>query len=184
MTRYTKVNGKYLINGKKYDMLEGSRASVFHGTAYKTAGELTKSAFIMNKNGRIVSEKKHNTAKREMRLVKAGYGTQKGKFGYVRLNGTKSRSRSGSRSGSQGRKHGRKMRGGKGMNSVNSSPDVLDGSQMQVHNTSSGSQSGGRRRKHRGGNAVSSMVNNLMAKVGPQLAAVTGSAHAGAAKLH
>jgi len=180
MTRYTKVNGKYLINGKKYDMLEGSRASVFHGTAYKTAGELTKSAFIMNKNGRIVSEKKHNTAKREMRLVKAGYGTQKGKFGYVRLNGTKSQGRS------RGRKHGRKMRGGKGMNSVNSSPDMLDGSSLQVHDSTSGlqgSQSGGRRRrKHRGGNAVSSLVNNLMAKVGPQLAAVSGSHPV--AKLH
>ena len=184
MTRYTKVNGKYLINGKKYDMLEGSRASVFHGTAYKTAGELTKSAFIKNKQGRIVSEKKHNTAKKEMRLVKAGYGTQKGKFGYVKLNGTKGRSRSGSRS----RSGGRKMRGGKGMNSVNSSPAVLDGNQMQVHDASSGpqgSQSGGRRRrKHRGGNPVSSLVNKVMSTVGPQLAAVTGSAHAVTPKLH
>ena len=49
----------------------------------------------MNKNGRIVSKAKHATAKRERRLVKAGYGTKKGKFGFVLIGkkGTKSRSR-------------------------------------------------------------------------------------------
>ena len=57
----------------------------------------------MNKHGRIVSKKKHNTAKREMRLVKYGFVTKKGKFGYVK---TKSNKRSSRRSKS------RKMRGG------------------------------------------------------------------------
>ena len=76
-------DGKYHINGKKYDMLIGSRASVWHGTAYKTAGGLKKDHLLMNKNGRIVSKKKHNTAKREKRLVKAGYTTKKGHFGAV-----------------------------------------------------------------------------------------------------
>ena len=36
-------DGKYHINGQSYDMLVGSRAQVFHGTAYKTSGGLTKS---------------------------------------------------------------------------------------------------------------------------------------------
>ena len=31
-------DGKYHINGKTYPMLEGSRAQVMHGTAYKTPG--------------------------------------------------------------------------------------------------------------------------------------------------
>jgi hypothetical protein len=39
---------------------------------------------MMNKNGRIVSKRKHATAKREKRLVKAGFLTKKGQFGYVK----------------------------------------------------------------------------------------------------
>lgn len=77
-------DGLYHIKGKTYKQLYGKRAQVWHGTAYKTRGEKTKNAFMMNKNGRIVSVKKHATAKREKRLEKAGYFTQKGKFGYVR----------------------------------------------------------------------------------------------------
>jgi hypothetical protein len=60
-----------------------------HGTAYKTSGGLKKHEIMMNKNGRIVSRKKHMTAKKEKRLVKAGYGTKKGKFGYVKLGKSK-----------------------------------------------------------------------------------------------
>jgi len=90
MTRYTKnSHGHYLIHGHKYEMLEGSRAQVLHGTAYKTSGGLKKHEIMMNKNGRIVSRKKHMTAKKEKRLVKAGYGTKKGKFGYVKLDKSK-----------------------------------------------------------------------------------------------
>jgi hypothetical protein len=77
-------DGKYHVHGKKYELLEGSRAQVWHGTAYKTAGGLTKDHLIMNKHGRIVSKKKHATAKREKRLEKAGYKTVKGKFGAVK----------------------------------------------------------------------------------------------------
>jgi len=84
-------DGKYHIKGKSYEMLVGSRAQVFHGTAYKTPGDLTKSDILMNKHGRIVSAKKHATAKREKRLVKAGYLTRKGKFGFIRASGHKSR---------------------------------------------------------------------------------------------
>jgi hypothetical protein len=53
-----------MINGQSYEFLMGSRAQVWHGTAYKTAGELTKKDFMQNKVGRIVSKKKHDTAKR------------------------------------------------------------------------------------------------------------------------
>ncbi len=63
----------------------GSRRQVWNGTCKKTSGGLTKSDLMMS-HGRIVSRKKHFTAKKEMRLVKYGYGTQKGKFGYVKLN--------------------------------------------------------------------------------------------------
>lgn len=90
MTRYTKdSHGHYHIHGHKYEMLEGSRAQVLHGTAYKTSGGLKKHDLLQNKNGRIVSRKKHLTAKKEKRLVKAGFGTKKGKFGYVKIGKSK-----------------------------------------------------------------------------------------------
>jgi len=93
MTRYTKnAEGHYMIKGHKYEMLEGSRAQVHHGTAYKTSGGLTKDDLLQNKNGRIVSKKKHNTAKKEKRLINAGYGTKKGHFGAVKLHSRSSKS--------------------------------------------------------------------------------------------
>ena len=91
-------DGTYHINGKKFKELFGSRQQVMNGTAYKTAGELTKSHLMMNKWGRIVSRKKHATAKKEKRLLKHGYTAKKGKFGYVKI-------------GSKGRKS-RKVKGG------------------------------------------------------------------------
>lgn len=103
MTHFTKnAHGKYVVKGKTFDMLMGTRAQVWHGTAYKTSGGLTKGDLFQNKAGRIVSRAKHASAKREMRLVKAGYGTKKGKFGYVKLNGRRSRKM----------RKSRKMRGG------------------------------------------------------------------------
>ena len=77
-------DGLYHINGQKFKMLVGKRASVWHGTAYKTSGGLTKKDLYQNKNGRIVSKKKHETAKREKRLEKHGYYAEKGKFGAVK----------------------------------------------------------------------------------------------------
>jgi hypothetical protein len=110
MTRYKKdINGNYIISGHKYKHLEGQRAQVIHGTAYKTSGGLTKKDLIQNKNGRIVSKKKHFSAKKDKRLIKAGYGTKKGHFGAIRLPGFKSKSKSKS---SRSRRHKRKMRGG------------------------------------------------------------------------
>jgi hypothetical protein len=82
----------------------GTRAQVWHGTAKKTSGGLTKNNLMKNKAGRIVSKAKHNTAKREMRLVKYGYGTKKGEFGMVKLEKSKGRK--------SRRNKSRKMRGG------------------------------------------------------------------------
>ena len=113
MTRFTKsANGKYMVHGKSYEMLCGSRAQVWHGTAYKTSGELTKSHLMQNKAGRIVSRKKHTTAKKDNRLVKAGYGTKKGVFGYVMLHGKKGKSHRNGKGKSHGKSRSRKMRGG------------------------------------------------------------------------
>jgi DVNP family len=82
-------NGKYVIGGVTYSELFGSRAQVHNGTAYKTTGGLTKKDLVMNKWGRIVSEKKHKTAKKEKRLQKYGYYTKKGKFGAVKRVGSR-----------------------------------------------------------------------------------------------
>ena len=78
------ADGHYHINGKKYPQLFGSRQQVWNGTAYKTEGLLIKSDLIMNKWGRIVSKKKHETARKEKRLEKYGYFAKKGEFGYVK----------------------------------------------------------------------------------------------------
>ena len=59
---------------------------VHNGTAYKTKAGLTNDDILMNKWGRLVSAKKHKTAKKEMRLEKHGYSAKKGKFGYVKKN--------------------------------------------------------------------------------------------------
>jgi len=67
-------------------MKVGSRAQVFHGTADKTSGGLTKKDLMMNKHHRIVSKKKHASAKKSNRLLEHGYGYKKGKFGMVQLN--------------------------------------------------------------------------------------------------
>ena len=62
----------------------GSRAEVFHNNARHTSGGLAKKDLLKNKHGEIVSRKKHFQAKKDKRLEKAGYFTQKGKFGFVR----------------------------------------------------------------------------------------------------
>jgi hypothetical protein len=138
MTRYTKdSHGHYHIHGKKYEMLEGSRAQVYHGTAYKTSGGLKKPEILMNKNGRIVSKKKHTTAKKEKRLVKAGYGTKKGKFGFVKIGQSK------------------KMRGGKmgALSPMDLGADVP---------TSHYGAVGGSRRRRKGGQSYGHPFHNMM----------------------
>lgn len=114
MARYTKIDGEYVIAGKRYEKLEGTRAEVWHGTAYKTSGGLKKDDLMKNKAGRIVSAVKYKTAKKEMRLLKAGYGTKKGKFGYVKLSTRKGRGKGKSKS----------MRGGSGMRPLGNMAEV------------------------------------------------------------
>ena len=80
-----------------FEQTTGSRAQVWHGTAKKTSGGLTKSALMMNKHGRIVSRKKHASGKKTIkRLKKLGYVAKKGHFTLFK----------------KGRKGSRKMRGG------------------------------------------------------------------------
>lgn len=98
-------DGLYHVRGRKYEHLRGSRAQVWHQTAFKTKGGLEKHQLMKNKHGRIVSRKKHLTAKRERRLVKHGWTVKKGKFGAVPIKGHRSRRRGrGSRGGTRRRR--------------------------------------------------------------------------------
>jgi hypothetical protein len=87
----------------------GSRAQVMHGTAKRTSGGLTKKQLKYNKQGKIVSKRMSARAKKDKRLVKAGYKTKKGTFGSFkngkRVSGRRSRRRS-------RRKSRRRQRGG------------------------------------------------------------------------
>lgn len=60
----------------------GTRAKVWHGTAEKTSGGLTKGDLMKNKRGEIVSKKKHALGLKALKhLHNAGYIAVKGKFG-------------------------------------------------------------------------------------------------------
>jgi hypothetical protein len=48
----------------------GTRAQVWHGTAKKTSGGLTKQQLMMNKHGRIISRKKHALGKKTIKHLK------------------------------------------------------------------------------------------------------------------
>jgi hypothetical protein len=87
MTKYQKNSvGHYVIKGRTYQQLFGSRAQVMHGTAYKTTGELTREALIQNKHGRIVSKSKYKTGinNRTNNLWLNGYTAKRGRFGAVK----------------------------------------------------------------------------------------------------
>ena len=73
-------DGYYHVKGHKYELLIGSRAQVWHGTAYKTSGQLCKHDLFKNKHGRVVSKSKYHSSKKEKRLLKYGYGFTKKKF--------------------------------------------------------------------------------------------------------
>lgn len=96
-----------------FEQANGSRAQVWHGTAKHTKGGLTKSQLKKNKHGSIVSRKASARAKKENRLVKAGYLTKKGQFGFIK-NGTRMRK------GRKGSKGSKRMRGG--MHALSPSP--------------------------------------------------------------
>jgi hypothetical protein len=119
MTKFSRTStGKYSVSGKTFDVLIGTRAQVWHGTAYKTTGGLCKHDLMQNKAGRIVSKAKHMSAKKDKRLVKAGFLTKKGQFGFIKNGKSMKKGRSRSRS--------RKMRGGMALGG-NLSPMAYEG---------------------------------------------------------
>lgn len=139
----------------------GTRAQVWHGTAKKTSGGLTKAALMMNKHGRIVSRKKHNTAKREKRLVKAGFLTKKGQFGFIKK-------------GRRGRGRSRKMRGG--AEDMMVQPDDDEGS-TDTEDTSGGRRRRGSRKMRGGMYALSpSPISGIKGTSGVDLQFVAGNA--------
>lgn len=85
------ADNMYHIKDDKYKMLIGSRQQVFRGAAYKTSGGLVKSDLMMNKWRRVVSTKKHETAKKERRLEKYGFDMNQKEFGAFRLSARKTR---------------------------------------------------------------------------------------------
>jgi hypothetical protein len=93
-----KPDGKYHIGNQKYDMLEGSRAQVWHSTAHQTPGGLKKSDLKMA-NGRLVSRKKSELAKTQKHLKGHLQPKGSGVFGTVTKKGRKrgTRKRKGSR---------------------------------------------------------------------------------------
>jgi hypothetical protein len=157
MTRFTRsANGKYVVQGKSYEMLIGTRAQVWHGTAYKTSGGLTKSDLLQNKNGRIVSRAKHATAKKENRLVKAGFGTKKGVFGYVQLN-KKTKSKRGGAGNMHGNNNGVLNNNNNGvLNNNNNNNNNNPMMKMAAVKNMSSNKSGGRRSR-RGGSGMSAL---------------------------
>ena len=84
----------YHINGHTYKELEGSRAQVYHGTAFRTSGGLTKKDIRMNKFGRLVSKAKSMKAKKDNRLEKNGFFAKKGQFGVVKMDASACRGKS------------------------------------------------------------------------------------------
>jgi len=132
MTKFSRTStGKYSVSGKTFDVLIGTRAQVWHGTAYKTTGGLCKTDLMQNKAGRIVSKAKHMSAKKDKRLVKAGFLTKKGQFGFIKNGKSMKKGRSRSRS--------RKMRGGMALGG-NLSPMAYDGQGQGLRGDSVGVQ--------------------------------------------
>ena len=80
--------------GRTYKNLVGTRAEVWHGTAFKTSYGKTKSEggdaltrvnLVKNKHGRIVSKEKAGKKKQLLKQLRdAGYTTKKGKFGAIK----------------------------------------------------------------------------------------------------
>jgi len=57
-----KRDGKYHVEGNKFEKIRGTREEVWSGTAYQTTGELKKIDLELNKHGKIVSKIKLITA--------------------------------------------------------------------------------------------------------------------------
>ena len=126
----------------------GTRAQVWHGTAKKTSGGLTKNALMMNKHGRIVSRRKHASGKKSIKhLEKLGYKAKKGQFKLFH----------------KGHKGSRKMRGGTGAPMGSGMQGTPAGNAMAGKAMSMGGmmKKGGRSRKMRGGRALGGPLSPL-----------------------
>jgi DVNP family len=134
--RFLVLFKKIIIFSLKFIMTEqtfGSKAQVWHGTAKKTSGGLTKKNLMMNKHGRIVSRRKHNMGKKSIKhLRKMGYIAKKGQFTLFHKTAKRGRSR--------------KMRGGTGA-------PMGTGAQLSVPLQHALSAAKGGSRKMRGGMA-------------------------------
>jgi hypothetical protein len=136
----------YLI--MTYEQTIGSRAQVWHGTAKKTQGGLTKSHLMMNKHGRIVSRKQHHRGKSAIkRLFKLGFKPKRGTFKLFKKG------------------HGKKMRGGE--DPLNESMGIASMVPMSPMASSSrargraSASSRSRSRKMRGGMAIGGPLSPL-----------------------
>ena len=82
-------------------LARGTKAQVFHGTARRTPGGLTKKD-LMKHHGRIISRKKHAAGKKAIKhLFALGFKPKKGKFTLMRKSmakATKSKTRKARRS--------------------------------------------------------------------------------------
>ena len=78
-TRKNRNNATMMEGGAKVTV--GSKAQVWHGTAKRTSGGLTKKDLMKTKKGRIVSRRKHAAGKKALKnLKKAGFVAKKGTF--------------------------------------------------------------------------------------------------------
>jgi hypothetical protein len=126
----------------------GTRAEVWHGTAKHTSGGLEKKDLLKNKHGRIVSKRKHNSEKKSKRLIKAGYGTKKGKFGFVLLGNAKGKRKGTKKGGKYSRRlilgraggRSRRQRGGNGVGYALSPTEVSGMRGTTAENPSTGVQ--------------------------------------------
>lgn len=73
-------DGVYEIDGNIYGTLTGSRTDVHDGKSYRTSGGLTKSDFIINKSGKIVSRRKSMEETRSNKFEKINQLKSKGEI--------------------------------------------------------------------------------------------------------
>jgi hypothetical protein len=66
------IDGKYHVEGNKFEKIRGTREEVWCGTAYQTTGELKKIDLELNKHGKIVSKIKLITATAINNFVNVG----------------------------------------------------------------------------------------------------------------
>lgn len=106
--RHTKHDdGMYHIGGHKYSLLVGSRAQVWHRTAYKTTGGLKHDDLTQNDEGRIVSKTKSRLGKSQKNLGKFLQPKGSGTFGPNTAKKTKKGGKKGktAKKGKKSRKH-------------------------------------------------------------------------------